>query len=191
MSPIMFKKKAMAEREGFEPSRELLALYTISNRALSSTQSPLRNIKRRGWDSNPDRLIALHRFSRPAPCLFGHPSDSLFISFLLFQFFRLSPFVTKLWLLFALLFIIYTIFCSKAISPIEWVGGRVFTFDIHLTKVQYHKINWMWNVKTRPHYPSNIIRLIECEMWRHDPIIPPYLCRFPKSGGKHGVVLII
>ena len=92
MSSIMFKKKAMAEREGFEPSRELLALYTISNRALSSTQSPLRNIKRRGWDSNPDRLIALHRFSRPAPCLFGHPSDSLFISILTFSVFSTFSF---------------------------------------------------------------------------------------------------
>ncbi len=34
----------LAEREGFEPSKELIAPYSLSRRALSATQPPLRDM---------------------------------------------------------------------------------------------------------------------------------------------------
>ena len=38
------RKDQMAEREGFEPSKELIAPYSLSRRALSATQPPLRGM---------------------------------------------------------------------------------------------------------------------------------------------------
>ena len=51
--PPLAAGKIVAERAGFEPARQGIPTYTLSKRALSATQTPLRMDWRRGRDSNP------------------------------------------------------------------------------------------------------------------------------------------
>jgi hypothetical protein len=48
----------MAEREGFEPSRQVLPAYTISNRAPSATRTPLHMAPQVGLEPTTNRLTA-------------------------------------------------------------------------------------------------------------------------------------
>ena len=48
----------MAESKGFEPLRQLLTVYTISNRAPSATRTALLMAPQVGFEPTTDRLTA-------------------------------------------------------------------------------------------------------------------------------------
>lgn len=61
----------MAEREGFEPSVELLTLHSLSRRAPSASRSSLRNQRHQQKNGGGSRIRThgtfVQRFSRPPP----------------------------------------------------------------------------------------------------------------------------
>ncbi len=68
----------MAESKGFEPLRQLLAAYTISNRAPSTTRTALHMAPQVGFEPTTDRLTAdssttelLRNNARQRPTLAG------------------------------------------------------------------------------------------------------------------------